>query len=117
MSLLTFGKKWTQFGVPFKLALPEAWKQRGWQAKIREREGPEVPHVTLLLGTRAWRFDLREWRCLDKEPPEKDVPDALRSHVREQLSVLVEEWDAMYPHNKVQSAPEERAEKPGRRKK
>jgi hypothetical protein len=92
--------------MPEQLTLPEPWASQGWKAKIREREGPEEPHVTILHRTRAWRFSLRRWRCLDSDPPEREVPDGVIDYVRTKLPELVAAWDLKYPKNPVQT-PEE----------
>jgi hypothetical protein len=71
--------------VPFALTLPEPWANRGWKAKIRDRERLEPPHVTVLYKTSAWRFDLRTEAFLDKEPSPKDVPEEVIGAVRSNL--------------------------------
>ena len=81
--------------MPFALNLPEPWANRGWQAKIRDRERLEPPHVTVLYKTSAWRFDLRTEAFLDKEPSPKDVPEEVIGAVRFNLTLLRQEWDRM----------------------
>lgn len=95
--------------MPFALTLPEPWASRGWKAKIRDRERLEPPHVTVLYKTSAWRFDLRREAFLDKEPGPKDVPEEVIGTVRSNLTLLRQEWDRMYPVNRISSA--ERKEK------
>jgi hypothetical protein len=87
--------------VPFTLNLPEPWATRGWKVKIRDRERLEPPHVTILRRTRAWRFDLRSERFLDKEPDPNEVPKEVVSEVRSNLTLLRHEWDRMFPENRV----------------
>jgi hypothetical protein len=87
--------------VPFALTLPEPWASRGWKAKIRDRERLEPPHVTVLYKTSAWRFDLRTEAFLDKEPTPKDVPEEVIGAVRSNLTLLRQEWDRMYPANRI----------------
>ena len=87
--------------MPFALNLPEPWATRGWKVKIRDRERLEPPHVTILRRTRAWRFDLRSERFLDKEPDPNEVPKEVVSEVRSNLTLLRQEWDRMFPENRV----------------
>lgn len=89
--------------MPFTLNLPEPWVGRGWKVKIRDRERLEPPHVTILYRTRAWRFDLRSERFLDKEPDPKEVPKEVANEVRSNLTLLRQEWDRMFPDNPVVS--------------
>ena len=89
--------------MPFTLNLPEPWATRGWKVKIRDRERLEPPHVTILRRTRAWRFDLRSERFLDKEPDPNEVPKDVVSEVRSNLTLLRQEWDRMFPENRVSS--------------
>ena len=89
--------------MPFALNLPEPWATRGWKVKIRDRERLEPPHVTILRRTRAWRFDLRSERFLDKEPDPNEVPKEVVSEVRSNLTLLRQEWDRMFPENRVSS--------------
>jgi|GEM_PF-418121 hypothetical protein len=93
-----------------ELPLPEPWASQGWKAKIRDREGPEEPHVTILHGTRAWRFSIRRWRHLDDQPPTRLVPEGLLGYVHARLSTLIGWWDRKYPNNPVQSPEEESKE-------
>lgn len=85
--------------MPFTLNLPEPWASRGWKVKIRDRERLEPPHVTILHRTRAWRFDLRSEKFLDKEPDPKEVPKQVAVEVRSNLTLLRQEWDRMFPEN------------------
>jgi hypothetical protein len=89
-----------------ELSLPEPWAGRGWKAKIRESEGPEEPHVTILFRTFAWRFSIRNWRHLDREPPTRDVPQEVLDFVQRNLPTLIEWWDLKYPENPVRSSEE-----------
>lgn len=102
--------------MPFELPLPARWAAQGWRAKIREREGPEEPHVTILHGTLGWRFSLREWRCLDADPPARLVPEAVLEHVRAHVPILVAAWDAKYPSNLVRTPNATALEQAKRRK-
>lgn len=86
---------------PFTLSLPEPWVNRGWKVKIRDRERLEPPHVTILHRTRAWRFDLRSEKFLDKEPDPGVVPKEVVVVVRSNLTLLRQEWDRMFRENRV----------------
>lgn len=97
--------------MPFALTLPEPWASRGWKAKIRDRERLEPPHVTVLYKTSAWRFDLRTEAFLDKEPSPKDVPEEVIGAVRSKLTLLRQEWDRMYPANRISSTEQEEMRK------
>jgi hypothetical protein len=99
--------------VPFALTLPEPWASRGWKAKIRDRGRLEPPHVTVLYKTSAWRFDLRTEAFLDKEPSPKNVPEEVIGAVRSNLTLLRQEWDRMYPANRI-SAPERKDARKGK---
>lgn len=87
--------------MPFTLNPPEPWASRGWKVKIRDRERLEPPHVTVLHRTRAWRFDLRSEKFLDREPNPNQVPKRVLDAVRSNLTLLRQEWDRMFPENRV----------------
>ena len=89
--------------MPFTLNVPEPWASRGWKAKIRDRERLEPPHVTILYKTRAWRFDLRSEKFLDREPDPAEVPGEMAAAVRANLTLLRQEWDKLFPENPVSS--------------
>ena len=90
--------------MPFALALPEPWANRGWKAKIRDRERLEPPHVTVLYKARAWRFDVRSGTFLDREPDPKEIPEEIVEALRSNLELLRQEWDRMFPRNPVLSS-------------
>ena len=98
--------------MPFGLTLPEPWANRGWKAKIRDRERLEPPHVTILYNTSAWRFALRTGTFLDKEPSPTEVPAEVVGAVRANLTLLRQEWDRMYPENRVST--ERKAKRKGK---
>lgn len=85
--------------MPFDLELPASLRKQRWKVKIRERERLEPPHVTVIRGTRFWRYDLRDLRFLDEDPAPADVPRAIVDHVVAHLAELRVEWDRMYPEN------------------
>ena len=68
---------------------------------MRDRERLEPPHATIFHRTRAWRFDLRSEKFLDKEPDAREVPKEVVEHVRSNLSLLRQEWDRIFPENRV----------------
>ena len=86
-----------------KLRLPEPWWSRGWRIKIRGWEVVEPPHLTLMKGTLAWRFGLRNRRFLDKHPDPADVPEEIVKFLRKNLKKYIRQWDSMYPENPVRS--------------
>jgi len=89
--------------VPFNLDLPEPWTSRGWRVKIRDRERLEPPHVTILQRTRAWRFDLRSGKFLDKDPDPTEVPKDVVNEIVSNLRRLRQAWDGMFSENPVSS--------------
>lgn len=96
--------------MAFSLPLPDPLPARGWKVKIRNLERNEPPHVTILHKTRAWRFDLRSLRFLDKEPDPRDVPDEVVAEIKQEVERLRREWDAMYPENPIESKDEAKEE-------
>ncbi len=89
--------------MAFTLDLPARWANQRWKVKIRDRERNEPPHVTIMRGTRGWRWGLRDRAFLDQEPDPKDVPPEILRLVEENLERLITVWDAMYPENPVAS--------------
>lgn len=90
--------------MPFELTLPSPWADRGWKAKIRDKERLEPPHVSIMNGKGdLWRLNLRNNAFLDKEPPPKGVPQEVLKSVRARFADLQKEWDRMYPENPVSS--------------
>ena len=87
--------------MAFELELPPALAARRWKVKIRDREGPEEPHVSIINRTRTWRFGLRSRGFLDSSPPPNEVPKALLDHIQANAELLRGEWDRMYPANPV----------------
>jgi hypothetical protein len=87
--------------VAFNLALPPVLTRDLWKVKIRDRERNEPPHVSVICGTRVWRFGLRERAWLDRQPPARDVPALLVAFLIAELPQLCTAWDALYPENPV----------------
>ncbi len=90
--------------MAFTLHLPHRIVQQGWKVKIRDKEGPEEPHVTILRKGNAWRISLRDSHFLDKKPAAREVPNDLMDIILRHLDQLRERWDQMYPDNRVSSS-------------
>lgn len=90
------------------------------EAKIRDKENREHPHVTILRGTKAWRINLRTGEFMDDDPNPAEVPRQLVAFIKQQATWqrLRQEWDRMYPNNPVSSDEEEAmvAKAPAKRK-
>jgi hypothetical protein len=89
--------------MAYSLTLSRRWITQRWNAKIRDRERLEPPHVSLLRGTRTWRLGLRSGTFLDEEPDPAEVPFELVEEVRASWVELRTAWDEMYPENPVES--------------
>ena len=89
--------------MPEAFQLPSKLKLAKWKVKIREKETVEPPHATVINGTKAWRWNLREKKFMDKEPPQRDVPKAIKKFLKEKQVDLIAAWDKKYPFNKVES--------------
>lgn len=85
--------------MPYELPLPERVKEQGWKVKIRDKERLEPPHATVLRRARAWRWDLRTRRFMDKTPNPSEVPKEALDSMQAQHAELCRQWDAMYPEN------------------
>jgi hypothetical protein len=92
--------------VPFDLDLPARWRAARWKAKIRDKEGAEEPHVTILHGPDAWRVSLRTGEFLDGGSW-NDIPVDVRAAVECNRKRLEAEWDSRYPWNRVGGRPNE----------
>ena len=91
--------------MAFELPLPAPFPAQDWKVKIRDKERAEPPHVTILHRRRAWRFGLRERAFLDDEPPPREVPREIVEAILAAYDWLCAEWNLLYPHNPVSSAP------------
>ena len=89
--------------MPYDLSLPVVLKRAGWKVKIRDKERLEPPHATVINGCEYWRFDLREGKCMDDDPPPRRVPKELREIVKSNQPLLAKEWDLIHPKNKVEA--------------
>jgi hypothetical protein len=95
--------------LPFQPKLPRQLAKAGWKVKIRDKERLEEPHLTIIWGTKSWRYGLRSRTFLD-EVRWKDFPKELREAIEKSWGRLCAEWDAMYPHNRVSAQEEENDE-------
>lgn len=84
--------------MAYSMTLPPG-VPKDWKVKIRDRERLEPPHVTVINGRRAWRFNLRAVRWMDDDPDPNDVPQSIRDAIHANLDRLRSEWDRMYPGN------------------
>jgi hypothetical protein len=73
--------------MAFNLRLPRLLAKMRWKVKIRDRERVEDPHISIILGTKAWRVCLRDGRFMDGGSW-KDMPDSLQEVVRENWEQL-----------------------------
>ena len=89
--------------MPVTFDLSAALKASGWKVKIREKETVEPPHVTVINGLQAWRWDLRKMKFMDKKPPKKLVPKTIVDFLKKNHKEIVAAWDKKYPLNTVDS--------------
>ena len=88
--------------MPYFHKLPSRFSGDGWKAKVFDKEsGLEPPHVTLLRKTLKWRFDLRDLKFMDSDPPTRMVPKILIELLEADIARLREEWDKIHPKNPV----------------
>lgn len=89
--------------MAFNFPLSSSLKKARWKVKIRDRERCEPPHVTIIKGTDAWRIDLRTREFMDDSPDPALVPKELLNLIFEEkaLRQICEQWDKMYPNDKV----------------
>jgi len=87
--------------MPFELDLPLGLRKEGWKIKIRDKERLEQPHVTVLRKTDCWRYGLRDEVFLDTSPDPGNVPKAIRKLLTGNLNLLRQQWDRLYPENRV----------------
>lgn len=93
--------------MPEHFRLPTHLLVERWKVKIRDVEGPEPPHATVIRGTTYWRWNLRESMFMDRIPDPRDVPDELVEFLMTNHDDLVLRWDAMFPWNPVARRPDE----------
>jgi hypothetical protein len=90
--------------MPFRLDLPRKIRGLGWKVKIQDKERLEPPHVTVWHIDRVWRISLRSGEFM--VPPGgswKEIDAGVRALIEANWQALREAWDAMYPHNPIQS--------------
>ena len=49
--------------MPYEVPLPKRIRARGWKVKIREKDGVEPPHVTVMHHEDEWRSASETRRC------------------------------------------------------
>ncbi len=59
--------------MAFNFRLPKQFPKH-WAVKIRDKERNEVPHVTILRKTKAWRINLCTGQFMDQKPDPSEVP-------------------------------------------
>ena len=87
--------------MAYELEIDDDHRRQGWKVKIRDNERVEPPHVSIIRGTRTWRFGLRDLRFLDVDPPAREVPAGLITLVRARIAILRAAWDRMYAGNPI----------------
>ena len=83
--------------------LPAQFHGAQWKLKIRDKERTEPPHVSVLKGSKCWRWGLRERAFLDRKPTPRDVPKELVTYLGKIHGEICAAWDRMCPHNPVNS--------------
>ena len=87
----------------FRAQAPGAVGESRLEGEDPRSRAARAPHVTILHKTRAWRFERRSEKFLDREPDPRDVPEEVVGAVRSSLALLRQEWDRMFPENRVSS--------------
>lgn len=87
--------------MPEQLRLPGHLSNSRWKVKIRDVEGAEPPHATVIRGTRYWRWNLRERKFMDRLPDPREVPNELVELLGTRHAELVRWWDTAFPWNPV----------------
>lgn len=87
--------------MAFELKLPTLLKSNGWKVKIRDKEVAEEPHVTIINKKKWWRYSIRNHDFMDNNPPPADVPSDILQEITSNLQVLEDEWNNLYPYNRV----------------
>lgn len=95
--------------MPIELALAKRFKQGRWKVKIRDKERPEPPQVSIIQRSNTWRLCLRDGKFRDSDPDPANVPAELVQFIKDGRrpdgeSVwqwLCDPWDVMYPENRV----------------
>jgi hypothetical protein len=82
--------------------LPPQLASAGWKLKIRDEEIGEAPHVTVIRGSLSWRYDSRDRRFMDREPPPRNVDTGIVDYINTNIAAIVTAWDAAYPANPVE---------------
>jgi hypothetical protein len=92
--------------MPYNVPLSRVLRKAGWRAKVFDEEGPETPHVTIQFKTEHfWRVSLRDGTFI--APPGGrwgDLPEEIRSAIKNHWDELRAYWDAQNPHNLIESS-------------
>lgn len=83
--------------------LSAALKSSGWKVNIREKETVEPHHASVINGLDTWRWNSREKKFMDKQPPPRSVPKEIKQFLEKNHDQIVSEWDKKYPLSPVQS--------------
>ena len=81
--------------MPYTLPLAQTLRKAGWQVKIYDAEGLEVPHVSIFRRGRKWRISLRTGEFLDGG--DKSQVDAnVIAAIQRRWQTLRAEWDKIH---------------------
>ena len=88
--------------MPYELSLPKRLRNDGWKVKILDHEPEyEPPHVTIRRGKKHWRINLRTFDFMDRDPPPRNVKNAVLDEIKRNRSTLIAQWDNRNPNNPV----------------
>lgn len=85
--------------MPHCLKLPSALA--AWKVRIFDNEVRETPHVTIVKGTQKWRINVRTGKFMDSRPSPRDVDERVLAAIKNEMEVLREAWNKMFPNNTV----------------
>lgn len=91
--------KW-RYALPADIKLKCKYKDH-WKLKIHDKEEVEPPHVTIYGPGEKWRWDLRDKKFMDKEPPPRDVHKEIVKEVGERWVEISYEWNLIHADNPV----------------
>lgn len=93
--------------MPAQLLLSDKFATQRWKIKIYDNERLEPSHATVIRGHRAWRWNLRSRRFMNRDPDPRDVPGEIRDLLLAQHADLVRLWDLTHPGNPVATTEDE----------
>lgn len=88
--------------MPYELILSIKLKRAGWKVKLQHNERLEQPHVTILRKHMVWRLGLRDLRLLHPGGSLRRIGPVFPI-IRDNIDLLIREWNRMYPENPVSS--------------